>query len=150
MMHCFLRARHARKYLAIDDAVERRTFNFRYLQISSSYHFFLVRWANSKWVTRPTARLDRSLFIKMSGSGHNLNSSMSWRPADITDLSCDFAYVASIRPTTPAPHIDVRKPKGQTCHLSSQFLGVAIFEVTEFAQIQRLHCNSIRHEAIKP
>ena len=69
--------------------------------------------------------------------------------ADFADLSGNLADVAAIRPTAPAPDIDVGKPFGQAGHLGAQFLRITVFQMTKLAQVQRLHRNGVRHESAK-
>ena len=43
-----------------------------------------------------------------------------------------------------------RKPLGKPSHLRAEFPGIAIFEMSELAQSERLHRHGIRHESSQP
>jgi hypothetical protein len=68
---------------------------------------------------------------------------------NLTNLSRNLADVATIRATAATSYNDVREFSRQRAHLSAQFAGVAIFEMTQLAQIQRFHGDHGVHDIHK-
>lgn len=65
---------------------------------------------------------------------------------ELANPPCNLGYVTPVCATAPAPHIHLGKSAGKLGHLEPELFGITIFEMTELAEIERLHRHGVREE----